>query len=304
MTVRRYGRRSIETTNEDKVLFPDDGITKGDLIDTYERISGHLLRHVQERPLVLQRFPDGIEAEGFYQKAVPDGAPEWVETVGIELRGSGERQRMIVAGAKSTLAWLGQLAAIELHPWLSRADRPDHPDLMVVDLDPGTDDFQAVRRAALLVRDLLVELGLAPFAKLTGSRGVHVVVPLDRGASFDDVRAFARSGMEWLAERHPEELTLEQRKSERRGRLFLDVGRNAYGQTAVAPYSLRALPGAPIAAPVSWEEIERGEVGPQHCTRENVFRRLSRVADPWAGMRRHARGLKAPLTALMQMRER
>jgi bifunctional non-homologous end joining protein LigD len=301
MTTRRYGPRTVELSNEDKVLFPGDELSKGDLIDYYERIADHILPHLEGRPLVVQRFPDGIGEDGFYQKQVGEHFPDWIATVQVELAGSGDRQELVVCDDVSTLVYLANQACLVLHPWLSRADALEHPDLLVVDLDPPSgDDFQPVRQAAREVKALFEELGLAPFVKLTGSKGVHVAVPLDGEADFDTVRSFAREAMELLAERHPDSLTTEQRKDQRRGRLFLDVGRNAYGQTAVAPYSVRPRPGAPVSAPIEWEEL--GRFGPRHVTVGSVFRRLAQRDDPWKGLRRRAHSLRGPAEALGGMR--
>jgi bifunctional non-homologous end joining protein LigD len=291
MAKRRYGRRSIETSNEDKILFPDAGITKGDVLDYYDRIADHLLPHLEERPLVLQRFPDGIRKGGFYQKQVGEYFPGWITTTRVDVGASGGSQELVVCDRKATLAYLANQACLTFHPWLSREHRIQHPDLMLIDLDPPGGDFEAVRRAALLVRELLHELGLVSFAKLTGSKGIHVAVPLDRSSSFDSVRAFARGTMERLAARYPDELTTEQRKDKRRGRVYLDTGRNAYAQTAVAPYSVRPLPGAPVAAPIGWEELEEDTIGPRDVTIKSVFRRLGQRKDPWAGLRRRSRSL-------------
>ncbi|MGD8396890.1 MAG: ATP-dependent DNA ligase, partial [Candidatus Eiseniibacteriota bacterium] len=215
---RSYGRRSVATSNEDKVLFKSAGLTKGALIDYYERVADRILPYLRERPLVLQRFPDGIGDTGFYQKQVGDHFPDWITTVRV--RRSGGHQELVVCDRKATLGYLADQACITLHPWLSRVDRLDHPDLMVIDLDPSGRDFEPARRAALRVRRLLDELELVGYPKLTGAHGVHVVVPLDRSEDFDAVRAFARGAMELLAARYPRELTTEQRRDKRRGRLY------------------------------------------------------------------------------------
>jgi bifunctional non-homologous end joining protein LigD len=287
---RRYGRYTVETSNEDKALFPD-GLSKGELIDYYEAVAPHLVPHLRGRALVLERFPDGIDAEGFYQKQVPDHLPEWIATTRVSKK-EGGRQELVVCENAATLAWLANQACITLHAWPSRVDRPDHPDQLVIDLDPPGDDFGAARDAARRVRALLEEeLGLVTFVKLTGSSGLHVQVPLDRSEDFDAVRAFAGDAAELLARRHPDELTTEQRKRSRRGRLYLDVGRNAWAQTAVAPYSVRARPGAPVAAPIEWDELGERGLDAQRWTVRNVLDRLDRHGDPWKGMARRARSL-------------
>lgn len=291
MTRRHYGRYVFESANEDKVFFPDSGIRKGQILDYYERIADLLLPHLRDRPLVLQRFPDGIGEEGFYQKQIGSHFPDWVDTVEVELRSTHGTQTLVVCNNKATLAYLADQAVVTLHPWLSRRDRLDHPDLLVIDLDPPAGGFEAARQAALRVRSLLHELGLPGFPKLTGSKGIHVVVPLDRTAGFDEVRDFALRAMSLLEARHPDELTTAQRKADRGDRVYLDVGRNAYGQTAVAAWSLRPLPGAPIAAPVAWSDLERSGIGSRDYTLENVFRRIAQREDPWAALRRRRRSL-------------
>lgn len=290
MRRRNGGKREFDASNEDKRLFPDGGPTKGDVISYYEKIADVMLPHLRDRPLVLRRCPDGIDAECFYQKQVGTHFPDWVGRTKVEKRGGGS-QTLVVADSKATLAYLADQAALVLHPWLSRKDRPDHPDRMVIDLDPPGDDFGPVREAARDFRALLEDLGLHPFVATTGSRGLHVVVALDRSADFDAVRRFARSAAAVIAARRPDARTTELRKDKRRGRLFLDVGRNAYAQTAVAPYSLRALPGAPVATPVTWEELSDRSVHARSWTWKNIFRRLGQREDPWSGMARHAASL-------------
>ncbi len=299
MTARRYGRLGFDSSNEDKVLFPDDGITKGDLIDYYERIAGHMLPHLRGRPLVMQRFPDGIAEGGFYHKQVPDHFPEWIDRVTVK-KESGS-QDLVVAENEATLAYLADQACITVHPWLSRRDRVRRPDLLVLDLDPPGDDFEPVRHAALACRDLLDELGVTSFVKTTGSRGLHVVVPLDASRDFDDVRGFAKRFAQRLVDRHPDRFTVEQRKDKRGNRVYLDVGRNAYAQTAVAPYAVRARPGAPVAVPLAWHEVETGKIrNGDAYTVKTVFRRLGQIEDPWAGMFRHRRSLEGPARALAE----
>jgi bifunctional non-homologous end joining protein LigD len=300
MAKRHFGRITVETSNEEKVLFPRDGIDKGDLIDYYEDVADRMLPWIAERPLVLQRFPDGVRKEGFYQKQVAEHFPDWIRTVRVGKAG-GKSQELVICDNKSTLVYLANLACVTLHPWLCRTDRLDHPDQLVVDLDPSGHRFAPVRDAAIACRDLLAELGLPAFVKTTGSKGLHVVVPLDRRAGFDSVRDFARKAMELLAARHPHALTTEVRRNKRRGRVFLDVARNAYAQTAVAPYAVRPLPGAPVATPVAWSEL--GQVDARSFTVQNLRERLARDPDPWKGLRRHASGLSRARSRLERLRK-
>jgi bifunctional non-homologous end joining protein LigD len=237
---------------------------------------------------MLERHPDGIGDHGFMQKDVPDHFPDWVHRV--ELPKEGGTVTYVLCDDTATLLYLADQACITPHRFLSRADRPDNPDRLVFDLDPTGDDFVSVRRSALLLRELLEELGLQSVAMTTGSRGLHVLVSLDRGAPFDETRAFARDVAEVLAARHPHELTTEARKQARRGRLYLDVQRNAYAQTVVAPYAVRALPGAPVAAPVDWADVDDPDLTARRWSIADVDQLLK--DDPWHRAPR-ARSLKA-----------
>jgi len=286
---RTVGGREIQLSNLDKVFYPDAGVTKGDVIDYYARVAEVMLPHREDRIVSMHRWPDGIEGDDFYQKDVPGHFPDWIRSVEVEKEG-GEKQQLVVCGDRATLVYLANQGCIALHPWLCRTGKLDHPDQLVVDLDPPPGgDFGAVRDAARRVRDLFDALRLPTFLKTTGSKGVHLMVPLDRLADFGAVRGFARAAMDLLAARHPDALTTEVRKNKRKGRVFLDVARNAYAQTAVAPYSVRPRPGAPVATPFAWEEL--GRIEPDRYTVKNLFRRLARIEDPWKGLRRRATGL-------------
>ncbi|GIK38926.1 MAG: ATP-dependent DNA ligase [Chloroflexota bacterium] len=283
---------TIELSHLDKVLFPDDGITKGDLIDYYQRIAAIMLPHLADHPLSLQRFPNGIQAEGFYQKEMPDYFPDWIRRVSVEVKEDQVRQDQVVCDNVETLVYLANQACITLHPWLSRADKLNHPDKLIFDLDPPGNDFETVRFAAGRLREMLQEVGLVPFVMTTGSKGLHVVAPLDQSADFDEVRAFVRELADELARREPKRLTTETRKNQRQGRVFLDYLRNAYGQTGVATYTLRAKPGAPVATPLDWAELADPQLHSQSYTMRNIFHRLGQKADPWQDIRNHARALK------------
>jgi bifunctional non-homologous end joining protein LigD len=288
---------TVEVSNADKVLFPADGITKGGLVHYYRDIATTMVPYLRERPLAMARHPDGIDGERIFQKNVPDYFPDWVRRVRVAKRDGEVRQA--VCDKPATLVYLANQACVEPHVFLSRADRIDRPDQMVFDLDPPTADrFPDARRVALELRALLEgDLGLTAFAKTTGGKGLHVHVPLDRRAGFDDVRDVARRVAELLAAAHPGAVTTEQRKNKRGDRLFLDVLRNAYAQTVVAPYSVRARPGAHVATPLHWDELEDSGLAPGRFTTTTIFRRLDETADPWADMARRRYGLS-------QLRER
>lgn len=286
----QFGSRSVELSHPDKLLFPDDGITKRDLVEHYQAVAEVLLPHARDRALTLHRLPEGIEGEGFYQRARPDGLPDWVEDVEVERKSGGTLHQVRVSAASDLVA-LAQLEVLTLHAGLARVDDLDQPDRLIFDLDPPGKELdhavvETVRAAARAVCAELLDAGLAPFLTTTGSRGFHVVVPIQRGPGFDAVRAAARELAEDLAARHPKLLTTAQRKADRGGRIYVDLMRNAYGQSAVLPYSVRALPGAPVATPLDWEELE--ETGPRDWTLRNIQRRLGQRDCPWKGLGRHA----------------
>jgi bifunctional non-homologous end joining protein LigD len=290
-TTITVGNRTLHVGNLEKVFFPDDGISKGDVIDYYTKIAQTMLPHLRDRPLSLQRFPDGIDEEGFYQKEIPDYFPSWVGRTQVMVKEDRRTQAQVVAGDASTLAYLADQGVVTLHGWLSRAKQLDYPDKLIFDLDPPGDDFKQVRTAAFLLRDILRELDLAPFVMTTGSRGLHVVIPLNAEAEFDSVRSFAKGCAQLLAHRHPSRLTTETRKEKRQDRLFLDYLRNAYGQTGVIPYTIRARPGAPVAAPLDWDELQDSSLTSQSYTLKNIFRRLGQKTDPWQTFTRHGASL-------------
>ncbi|MFE6225566.1 non-homologous end-joining DNA ligase [Streptomyces sp. NPDC057854] len=286
----RASGRTVAIKRAGKELFPDDGITKADLADYYRRVGPRILPHLRGRPLMLERYPDGIGGGRFMQKDTPDHFPAWFHRV--ELPKEGGTVTYPVCDDLASLLYLVDQACVTPHRWLSKADRPDHPDRLVFDLDPAGDDFALVRRTAGLLRGLLDELGLPAALMTTGSRGLHVVVPLDRRAGFDEVRAFARDVADVLAARHPDQLTTAARKQARKGRLYLDVQRNGYGQTAVTPYAVRARPGAPVATPLSWAELDDPDLTPRRWTVTTLGERLE-GDDPWKGELTRGRSLKA-----------
>lgn len=297
LTTYRDNGHDIDISNLDKVLFPDAGITKGDLVDYYRRVAPTMLPHIRDRPLTLQRFPDGIAAEGFYQQNVSDHFPDWIGRATLP-RESGGKVEHCLCNDAATLVYLAGQATITPHAWLARAGRPRHPDRMVFDLDPTGDDFTPVRLAARTIRRVLDELKLASFVMTTGSRGLHVVVPLDASRDFDATRAFARRVATLAAAREPGRLTIEQRKDKRDGRLYLDIMRNAYGQTAVAPYAVRAKPAATVAMPLAWDELGDKRMRADRYRIDNAFRRLAQKRDPWRSIERHAASLGTHEAAL------
>jgi len=283
MSVREFvfNSRAVKVGNADKVLFPDIGLTEGALADYYYRVAGTILPHLRDRPISMQRFPKGIGDRGFYAKQKPAHFPDWVDSVAIEVLETGEVQPQVVINKPETLVYLVDQATVTFHAWLSRTRDLQRPDKLIFDLDPPR-DFAAARDAAHDVRRLLDELGLPAYLMTTGSRGLHVGVPLDSSADFDTVRDFASDLAGLLASRAPDRLTTETHKNKRRGRLFLDYLRNAYAQTSVSPYAVRAKPGAPVATPLHWDELDEPELTAQRFHVGNVLDRLKERGDPWA----------------------
>ena len=287
--ILRVGGQEVSITNPEKVLFPADRITKGDLIRYYQRISPWMLPHLEGRPLSLQRFPDGIDSPGFFQKAAPAYYPPWIKKVTVQKAGGTVNH--VVCDDAATLVYLANQACITPHIWLSRVGRQKFPDQMIFDFDPSTNDFAAVVEAALSLKTVLDDLQLPAFIKATGSRGLHVAVPLNREQDFGGVRAFAKSVAEVLVGQNPSRFTMEQYKRKRGGRVLIDINRNAYAQTAVAVYALRARNRAPIAVPLAWSELLNKGLRPDGITIRTVFERLDKGDDPWKDFWRHAASL-------------
>jgi bifunctional non-homologous end joining protein LigD len=293
----------LPISHPEKILFPDCGVTKGELCRYYEQLAPVMLPHLSGRPITLERFPAGIEQKGFIQKEVSKGFPEWLSRV--EVRGRARR----VDGAESAvhyslareardLVWMANQNAVTLHVWASRVPALDTPDCCVFDLDPTRENAAELARAALAVRDSLGELGLSSFVKTSGSKGFHIFVALDGSASFDSTWRFGLGVGALLVRRFPGMFTQEFIKADRAGRIFVDTGRNGRGATFAAAYTVRAKPGAPVSAPCSWAEVESGSVAPQTFTLRTMPERLARSGDMWSTMVASAHSLEAPLLAL------
>jgi bifunctional non-homologous end joining protein LigD len=282
----------VVITHPEKLLFPADGITKGEVCAYYEEVAGVMLPHIAGRPVTMERYPAGIDKKGFIQKDVSKGFPDWLRRVETPKRAGSEGDGAVhypLADDARALVWLANQNSITPHVWTSRVPRLQKPDLCVFDLDPSEDPSQnpsgdqpaELRAAALAVRDLLAELGLASFVKTSGSKGFHIVVALDGAADFEPVRRFSQGAGAVLVKRHPALFTQEFIKADRGGRIFVDTGRNGYGATFAAVYALRPKPGAPVSAPCTWSEIDSGAVGPQTFTLRTITARLAAVGDLW-----------------------
>jgi bifunctional non-homologous end joining protein LigD len=286
----------ITLTHPEKVLFPDDGITKGELAAYYEAVAPLMLPHLRGRPVTMERYPAGIGQPGFWQKDVSKGFPPWLERMEVPKKGGSVHHPVV--GDLASLLWLANQNCITPHVWPSRTPDLDHPDVCVFDLDPARDEPEVLRRAALALRGLLEELGLPSWVKTTGSKGFHIVVPLDGEAGYGEVARFAGRVGTLLVARHPDELTQEFAKADRGGRILVDTGRNGYSATFAAAYAVRARPGAPVSAPCTWEEVEGGQALPRTFTLRGMSERVSRVGDLWSGLGRHRRSLRRALEAL------
>lgn len=283
-------------THPEKVLFPDDGITKGEVAAYYEAIAPVMLPHMRARPVTMERYPRGIGAESFWQKDVSKGFPDWLKRVAVPKK-DGTVNHPIVTDTRSLL-WLANQNSITPHVWTSRAPKLYQPDICVFDLDPSEDNPVALRNAALALRDLLAELGLPTWVKTSGAKGFHIVVPLDGKGDFGQVSRFSHAVGTLLVARDPQHLTQEFSKKDRGRRILIDTGRNAYGATFAAAYAVRARPGAPVSAPCTWEEIENGTVGPGTFTLRTMAERMTQVGDLWSDMRKRRRSLRRPIARL------
>jgi bifunctional non-homologous end joining protein LigD len=283
-------------THPEKLLFPADGISKGELAAYYESIAPLMLPHLRGRPLTMERYPQGIDKKGFIQKDVSKGFPDWLERVEVPKK-DGTTHYPLVGDVRSLL-WVTNQNSITPHVWTSRVPALADPDLCVFDLDPSREEPEVLRTAALAVRALLLELGLSSFVKTSGSKGFHIVVPLDRRSSFDTVFRFTHGAGAVLVKRNADHLTQEFIKTDREGRILVDTGRNGYGATFASVYAVRPKPGAPVSAPCTWDELESGAVGPRTFTLRTMRERVDRVGDLWACLHAEPQSLERPMELL------
>jgi bifunctional non-homologous end joining protein LigD len=286
-------------THPDKVLFPDDGITKGELAAYYETIAPAMLPHIRGRPITMERFHRGIGEKGFFQKDVSKGFPAWLERVEVPKKG-GTVHHPIVTDTRS-LVWLANQNSITPHVWTARVPDLLHPDLCVFDLDPSQEEPEVLSAAALALRDLLSELRLESWVKTSGSKGFHIAAPLDRSADYGEVASFANAAGALLVRRDPARLTQEFSKADRGGRILVDTGRNAYHATFAAAYSVRAKPGAPVSAPCTWDEVRNG-AGPQSFSLRGMADRVSVTGDLWLEMLTRGQALAPAMERLRRLK--
>ncbi|MBG0786678.1 MAG: ATP-dependent DNA ligase [Anaerolineaceae bacterium] len=283
----------VQLIHLDKVFFPQAGLTKGDLVTYYQTIAPVMVPLIKDHPISVQRFPDGLNGEGFFNKDAPDYFPMWIRRVSFPKREGGHFDAPVI-DSEAALIYLANQAVITPHLYLARLDELERPDRMIFDLDPPdeTRDFTGVRKAALDIQEVMTKLDLKCWVQTTGSQGFHVVIPLDRTLVFNDVRDFAQDVSRLLIMQNEGLYTLEDHISRRKGRIFLDTLRNSYGATAVAPYAVRARPEASVATPVDWSEVEAG-VNPRDWTIKNLPQRMAQRDDPWKDLSDYPQNLQS-----------
>lgn len=291
----------IQLKHLDKVFFPKPEFTKGDLVTYYRTIAPVMVPLIKDHPISMQRFPDGLNGEGFFNKDAPDYFPKWIRRVPFPKREGGHFSAPVIDSA-AALVYLANQAVITPHLYLSRLDNLERPDRMIFDLDPPdeTEDYAGVRKAALDIRGVMTLLDLKCWVQTTGSQGFHVVIPLDRTLDFDAVRDFAQDVSRLLIKQNEGLYTLEDHISRRKGRIFLDTLRNSYGATAVAPYAVRARQEASVATPVDWSEVETG-VNPRDWTIQNLPQRMTQRDDPWKDLSDHPQNLQSKRDKLREL---
>jgi bifunctional non-homologous end joining protein LigD len=281
--VARSGERVVRLTSADRVLFPEDGVTKGDLFDYYRAIAPVLVPHLKNRPFTMKRFREGAAASFFFQKDAPKGMPEWIPTRRFRTfprEGESRMVRFPLVNDELALLWMVQMHCIDMNAWFSRVDKPQRPDFVLFDLDPPDGGFALAIEVAHLVRGVLEEVGLTGYVKTSGANGIHVLVPITRRSTHDTARAFAEQAADLLAQRHPGLVTTEWRKAKRKG-VFLDARQNGWGKTIASVYSVRPRAGAPVSTPLRWEEVTDDLEPRAHGMRE-ALARVEREGDLFA----------------------
>lgn len=281
-TVYSIGGRMLALTNLGKPLWPEDGLTKADLISYYVEIAPYLLPYLKDRPLVFTRYPDGIYGNAFYQKDKPQGTPDWVRTFPIEHRDAGRVVYYVIADEPATLAWVANLACIEIHPWLSSASSLDCPDFAVFDLDPADGaQWSDVRTVAMLVKQVLESFGLTGYVKTTGASGLHIFVPIWPRWSYNEVQLSVEFAAKLIRDSYPEKVTLERIVKKRTGKVYIDYLQNIKGKTLVSIFSPRPRKGAPVSFPIRWDEL--GDVTPESVHLRNAVERIVSTGDAYRG---------------------
>lgn len=288
--VIEVGGHKIECTNLDKIFFPNSGIRKEEIIMYYKDIASIALPFYEDRPLTMLRCPDGINGETFIQKETPSYFPKWIDRQKISLKEKTLTQTLV--NNEATFVYLANQACITFHLGLSKIDKIKYPSYLIFDLDPSSDDIMLLKSVVDRVKTLLDHISVKAFIQTTGSRGFHIYIPLKRELTFKATHAFAKKFASYLGEEYPEEITIAQSKEKRGKKILIDYARNSYGQNMVAPYSLRAKENAPIATPLHWDEVDDKDLTSQSYNIRNIFKRLRKVKNPWAGIEQHQQSIK------------
>jgi bifunctional non-homologous end joining protein LigD len=300
----KRGRRFVRLSSADRVLWPDDGITKGDLWDYYEAVAPVLVPHLRNRPFTMKRYREGIAREGFFQKQAPKGMPDWIPTRTFRTwpRGSQGESRMVdfpLVNDELALLWMVQMHCIDMNAWYSRVDKPDRPDFVLFDLDPPDGGFHDAIRVAHLIRELMDEVGLASHVKTSGADGIHVLVPIARRSTFQDTYDFAEEASRLLESRRPGLVTTEWLKKKRRG-VLVDHRQNGWGRTIASAYSVRPRAGAPVSTPLDWDELT-DDVRPRDFTMTRVLERVEQRGDLFEPVLHGKQGLASARKALARL---
>jgi bifunctional non-homologous end joining protein LigD len=293
------GGRKLTLTHLDKVYWPKDGYTKGDMIAYYRDVAALMLPYLKDRPLSLHRFPGGIAEKSFFQKDV-EQAPDWATIVPIESESKGETIRFLVCQDEAALVYAANLGSIEIHPWNSRIQNLDNPDYLVIDLDPGGQSFDDVMDVARTTRSVLEAIGAESLVKTSGATGLHIYIPLGAKYDYEQARTFGRLIGHVVQARHVKISTLERVPAARKGKMYIDVYQNRRGQTLAAPYSIRPRDGAPVSTPLSWDELTPG-LSPGDFTIKTVRDRLDRLGDLWGGVLGPGVEIEGTLPALQSL---
>lgn len=288
----KIGSKTLDISNPDKMIYPKDEITKSSVVKYYEKISEIILPHIKERPITMQRFPNGIHKEGFFQQNISNYFPKWIPRITVQ-KDKGKTTH-VLCNSKRDLIFLANQDCITPHIWLSRKGSLNKPDKLIFDLDPPGDDFEVVSRGAKKIKNLLEGLELKPFVMTTGSSGLHVVSPLENSTEFDEVRDFAKDVAEVLVKNNKGDFTIKHRIKKRGGKLFIDYLRNSFGQSSVSPYALRVYEGAPVATPIDWDELNKKNMNSRYYNIKNIAKRMKQKSDPWKKFFNFAKSLNEP----------
>lgn len=277
----KIGKATLHLTNQNKVYFPDDGITKGDIVNYYNEVANFILPYLKDRPQSMNRFPNGINGPSFYQKDVDvDKMPSWLRTEPIFSESNNATIDYIICNDKQTLLYMANLGCIDINPWNSTLKKIDNPDWIVMDIDPEKEDFAAVVKTALTVKEVMNELEAECYCKTSGATGLHVYIPLDAKYDYETVKIFAELIANQVHMRLPDITSLERSIKKRNHKIYIDFLQNRKGQTLAAPYSVRPKPGATVSTPLEWNEVNE-TLSPSQFTIENVIERLKEKGDLW-----------------------